>query len=83
MRSKRVIELDGIVLVLFGVLTIIRKGNSVSVCDTLQPSSICKETIDDRQLQLVEDSDNNGKIGFRRNFFYDLLESLRYFPNFR
>jgi hypothetical protein len=65
MGSKRIIQLNGIILVLFGVFTIISMtGNSISVCDALQPNSISKERMNNRQLQLAaEDSSAiiNGK----------------------
>lgn len=70
MNSKRIIELDGIVLVLFGVLTFISiTGYLISVCDALQPKTISKERMNNRQLQLV-DEDLSANTGKNRIFCY-------------
>lgn len=55
-------ELHVIIMVLFAMMTIISiTGYSISAGDTRQPNSICKEKMDNRRLQLVEESANNGE----------------------
>ena len=91
MSNKRIIELSGMILVLFGVLTIISTaGYSISVCDSLQPNFICKERKSNRQLPPVNDSaNNNGKylVGFTKHIFCCgrgyLLQRVPYFSKIR